>query len=90
MLADGITDAFLGVELLADAVDTVLSGSVDDEVALKKYEARRDEIATPHFETCLKTASFDIPRDKRVEHFIEHAVMRYSQGMTLVTEGAIT
>lgn len=87
--ADGITDAFLGVELLVEAVDGVLSGSDGDE-ALKKYETRRDEIATPHFETCLKTASFDIPAEKRAEHFIEHATMRYFQGMTLVTEGAIT
>jgi hypothetical protein len=70
-------------------VDGVLSGADGDD-ALKKYETRRDEIATPHFETCLKTASFDIPAEKRAEHFIEHATMRYFQGMTLVTEGAIT
>lgn len=88
--ADGITDAFLGVELLVEALDEVLSDGATAGDPLATYQARRDEIARPHFETCLKTASFDVAPEDRAAAFIEHAAMRYMQGMSIVSSGAIT
>lgn len=55
-LAQGITDAFHGAALLAEAVDAGFSGSAPLEAALTEYERRRDEAAMPLYELNCRLA----------------------------------
>lgn len=53
IIGHGITDALLDAELLAEALDTALSGRAPYEAALAGYEQRRNERAMAHYEmTC--------------------------------------
>jgi flavin-dependent dehydrogenase len=61
ILALGITDAFRDAELLAGAIDAGLSGRQSLELALARYERRRNELAMPGFETTLEFARLDVP-----------------------------
>ena len=55
--AHGITDAFIGAELLADAVaDTLLCG-VDERLALGDYQRDRDEMAAAMMPPVVRIAS---------------------------------
>lgn len=85
--ADGITDAFLGVDLLVDAADEIFSGTSTEDDALSGYEAKRNEIARPHYDTCLQISSFEIPADKRALQFMDHQAMRYMQGLEVAGAG---
>ena len=53
----GITDAFRDAELLATALDDVLSGRRPAEEALAEYQSKRDEAAMPIYEMTLAMAS---------------------------------
>ena len=79
--ADGITDAFLGVDLLVDAVDGALKDGEPD--ALTSYQRRQDEIARPHFEATLKISSFDVSPEERTAAFAQHAAQRYMQALEI-------
>ncbi|MDQ4143873.1 MAG: NAD(P)/FAD-dependent oxidoreductase [Actinomycetota bacterium] len=85
--ADGITDAFLGVDLLVDALDSAFSEDRSQEEALADYEAKRDEIARPHYDMCLKISSFEVPAEQRAALFLEHAAARYMQGLEVMGAG---
>jgi flavin-dependent dehydrogenase len=56
-LALGICDAFRDAELLAGAVEAVLSGARSEEEALAEYEHRRDAATRPDYENNLRLAS---------------------------------
>jgi flavin-dependent dehydrogenase len=57
----GVSDAFRDAELLAEAVDSGLSGREPMEVALAGYERKRNEAAMPEYENACMTASFYPP-----------------------------
>lgn len=54
----GVSDAFRDAELLAEAVDSGLSGREPMEEALAGYEHKRNEAAMPEYENACMTASF--------------------------------
>jgi 2-polyprenyl-6-methoxyphenol hydroxylase-like FAD-dependent oxidoreductase len=59
--AQGITDAFLDAELLADALDAVFSGSGAYDVAMSRYQAARDARVTAMYEMTFDFAQLDRP-----------------------------
>jgi flavin-dependent dehydrogenase len=61
ILALGISDAFRDAELLAEAVDAVLSGRAPLEEALALYERRRNAMAAQGFERTVELARLEPP-----------------------------
>jgi flavin-dependent dehydrogenase len=59
--AEGITDAFHGAELLAEALDAGWSGREPPEEALAGYERRRNEAAFPLYEFTCQLATLAPP-----------------------------
>lgn len=59
--AEGITDAFHSAELLADAIDSGLSGRQPLEQALAGYERERNQVAFPLFEFTCQLANLAPP-----------------------------
>jgi flavin-dependent dehydrogenase len=55
--AHGITDAFIGAELVADAVADVLQCGVDERLALAAYQRDRDEMAAAMMPPVVTIAS---------------------------------
>ena len=84
--ADGITDAFIGVDLLVEAADKFLSSG--DGSALDDYQKRLSEIARPHLEATLKISSFEYPPEERAAVFAEHAAQRYMEALELASATA--
>jgi len=60
-LAQGITDAFRGAELVAEAIDAGLSGRRGMASALGNYERQRNEETLPIYELNAQLASLDPP-----------------------------
>ena len=61
--AHGISDAFRDAEVLAAALNNVLSGRADEETALAAYQRRRDQALREIFEiTCQLSAYPAVPR----------------------------
>jgi 2-polyprenyl-6-methoxyphenol hydroxylase-like FAD-dependent oxidoreductase len=58
----GITDAFLGAELLTEAIHDGWSGRRPLEAALAGYQRRRDREILPMYEFTTMLASFGPPR----------------------------
>lgn len=56
--AQGISDAFRDVELLATAIDRGFSGRLPLDEALASYEQCRNEAARPAYEEAVNRASF--------------------------------
>jgi flavin-dependent dehydrogenase len=54
----GVSDAFRDADLLAEAVDSGLSGLEPMEGALAEYERKRNEAALPEYENACMMASF--------------------------------
>jgi flavin-dependent dehydrogenase len=67
--AEGITDAFRDAELLADAIDEGLQGRRPLELALAKYERRRNEQALPIYEFTHQLAALEPPPPEMQELF---------------------
>ena len=59
--AQGISDAFLGAELLSDAVDDALSGRVETQTALATYEETRNRMVMPMYELTCEFAALQPP-----------------------------
>ena len=59
--ASGITDAFRSAELLADAVDSGLSGAQPMDAALADYELKRNQALLPLFELTCQLATLAPP-----------------------------
>jgi flavin-dependent dehydrogenase len=62
----GIMDAFLDAELLAEALDAGFSGRQPLEDALAGYESRRNERAFPLYEFTIQSISFHPPSPEQV------------------------
>ena len=54
----GMTDALRDAELLADEILETLNGMVPEAVALKRYQAKRDQLSTRFFEATEPIASY--------------------------------
>jgi flavin-dependent dehydrogenase len=67
--AQGITDAFRDADLLADALDRSLSGSIKTEDALADYERKRNEMAMPIYELTCQLASLEPPTSEMQQFF---------------------
>lgn len=59
--AEGITDAFHGAELLADAIDSGLGGRRPLDGALEEYERQRNQAAFPLYEFTCQFATLAPP-----------------------------
>ena len=59
--AEGITDAFRSAELLADAIDSGISGRLPLDAALEEYERQRNQAAFPLYEFTLQLATLAPP-----------------------------
>src|SRR3954451_6206590 len=55
--AHGISDAFRDAEMLATALDTVLSGRADESTALSAYQRQRDQALREIFETTCQLSA---------------------------------
>ena len=65
--AQGITDAFLDAENLAQALDAALGGATGYDEALGGYQARRDNRAMPVYQMTLGIASLQPPDEQMVQ-----------------------
>ncbi len=59
--ASGITDAFGGAELLAEAIDAGFSGRQPLQQALAEYEQKRNQAELPYFELTSQLATLQPP-----------------------------
>lgn len=79
--AHGITDAFIGAEMVADALADVLRCGVDENVALARYEADRETLASEMMPPVAKIASLEATLPEVAESFKAMAVaMRHEFG----------
>jgi 2-polyprenyl-6-methoxyphenol hydroxylase-like FAD-dependent oxidoreductase len=62
--AEGITDALHSAELLAEAIDSGLSGRQPLGIALERYEQQRNEAALPLYEFTCQLATLAPPPPK--------------------------
>ena len=69
--ADGIADAFRGVDLLADALDDVFAERSSEAEALGRYETTLEAHARPLLDKTLTMASFDSTAVDRGTAFLE-------------------
>jgi flavin-dependent dehydrogenase len=67
--AQGITDAFFGAELVAEALDAGFSGRRPLEEALSDYERQRNEDALPKYELNCQMASLEPPSPEMQQLF---------------------
>ena len=65
--AHGITDAFLGAELCARALDAALSGRRGYAEAMGDYQAARDARAVPMYEMTLQIAALQPPDPRMIQ-----------------------
>ncbi|MET1058543.1 MAG: hypothetical protein ABWX84_03035, partial [Nocardioides sp.] len=59
----GMTDAFRDAELLADAADAVLTGSLPEGLAMEDYEQQRNAALRPTFALTLALGAFPPAKD---------------------------
>ncbi|WP_236048426.1 NAD(P)/FAD-dependent oxidoreductase [Paractinoplanes ovalisporus] len=65
--AQGITDAFLDAEHLAEALDETLGGGKPWDETLAGYQTRRDTRAMPHYQMTLGIASLQPPDEQMIQ-----------------------
>lgn len=82
--ADGISDAFTGVDLLVQTLDRHLADGDDD--TLNDYARQLQETSMPHFKLCLEVSSFKNAPAERSLKFAEHQVDRFMQATEIVTQ----
>ncbi len=68
----GMSDAFVGADLLAEAVDEALGGARSWPEALARYQRRRDESTASSFQLTLASASL-APLSPPLERYFEAA-----------------
>jgi flavin-dependent dehydrogenase len=79
--AHGITDAFIGAEMVADALADVLRCGVDENVALARYGTDRETLASEMMPPVAKIASLEATLPEVAESFKAMAVaMRHEFG----------
>jgi flavin-dependent dehydrogenase len=59
LTAHGMTDALRDAELLADALVSIVEGSLPEASALSAYQARRDQLSTDVLQVADRVASYD-------------------------------
>jgi flavin-dependent dehydrogenase len=69
--ADGITDAYRGADLLADAVDDFLSGRAPEDEAMTRYNEQVIEAARPLLQKTMEMTDFDASIMERGTAFLE-------------------
>jgi flavin-dependent dehydrogenase len=69
LTAQGIKDAFLGAEMLAEAIDDGFSGRRPLEGALAGYEQQRNEDVGPMYQFTVDMASFNPPTPEQQQLF---------------------
>jgi flavin-dependent dehydrogenase len=69
--ADGMTDAFRGADLLAEALDDYFSGRKTEEDALSGYDEQHEKAARPLLEQTLTMSSFENDPGTRATAFLE-------------------
>ncbi|HEV3472681.1 MAG TPA: NAD(P)/FAD-dependent oxidoreductase, partial [Actinomycetota bacterium] len=69
--ADGISDAFRGAALLADAIGKVLREGIDETTALDDYERAHDEAARRYFDPAVEVARLDLTPQERFQAFLQ-------------------
>ena len=72
----GITDAFIGAELLADAIAATLDGQEGEHVALDRYQRERDAMAANMMPPVIAAAG--LPADMQL---VKGAFRGMSQAM---------
>jgi flavin-dependent dehydrogenase len=65
----GITDAFIGAELLARSIGDTLVRGADEREALAHFQAQRDSMAAAMMPPLERVASFEQPLPKVEEAF---------------------
>jgi menaquinone-9 beta-reductase len=71
LTSHGISDALRDAELLADALDAVLSGHAAPEDALSRYERVRDDLSIALFDATSRVASYDCDLEQlQIQHRI--------------------
>jgi flavin-dependent dehydrogenase len=68
--AQGITNAFEGAELLAEAIDAGLSGRRALDEALSEYEQKRNEKVLPMYEYTCQLAALEPPPPEMQQLFV--------------------
>jgi 2-polyprenyl-6-methoxyphenol hydroxylase-like FAD-dependent oxidoreductase len=83
----GITDAFSGAELLANALDYALSGRESADEALSAYEMQRNTAALPLYDFTCELASFKPPSPMlvRLVHALESNQLEASSFLGIVS-----
>ena len=81
--ADGISDAFRGVDLLVEAVDDLLHGRPEEE-ALSVYQEQFEASARPMLEKTLTMSSFDEDSSVRATAFLELTGMHLDETMAIM------
>jgi flavin-dependent dehydrogenase len=69
--ADGITDAFRGAQMLADALHRFLTDEATEEEALATYEQGYRATADKRLAPAVRTARFDLSPKERLDAFME-------------------
>ena len=78
--AQGITDAFLDAECLADVLDAVFTGRSACEDAMGAYRAERDQRVMPMYEMTFDLAQLDAPPPPETQQLLS-AVARSQDAM---------
>lgn len=82
--ADGISDAFRGVDLLVAAVDDLLSDRLPEDEALDRYQRELESTARPMLEKTLTMSSFDQDSSVRATAFLELTGMHLEETMGIM------
>ncbi|GHO90337.1 FAD-dependent oxidoreductase [Reticulibacter mediterranei] len=88
ILAHGMSDAFRDADLLADAVESGLSGECSLQKALADYEQRRDDAALPLYELNCQMARLEAPSLFVNRHMVPNTQkQRDKKGVTTCNNG---
>lgn len=88
--ADGISDAFYSVHLLAEAANGFLSGKRSEEDALSDFQKERDEKSLSRLDLCIKISSFEDPIEQRAAGFAENAALSFMHAIEIAQETQLT
>lgn len=69
--ADGITDSFRGAEMLADTLNGILTGSLNEEQAFAAYEQGYSATADKRLGAAVRSSRHDLTPQERRDAFVE-------------------
>jgi len=81
----GITDAFIGAELLARALDETLLGDADEREALTHFQTQRDAMAAAMMPPLARVAGFDLPLPQVKEAFRDMSLAMRDEWQLIVS-----